>query len=72
MAAGPFQIATGGSPALPDIPGLKEAPYLTNYSIFNLTDLPSSMGVLGAGPVGLELAQVTQRNVGQWHIRGLC
>lgn len=33
-------IATGGSAALPPIPGLKEAPYLTNASIFNLTALP--------------------------------
>lgn len=33
-------VATGGSAALPPIPGLKEAPYLTNASIFNLTKLP--------------------------------
>lgn len=33
-------IATGGSAALPPIPGLKEAPYLTNASVFNLTALP--------------------------------
>ena len=36
-------VATGGSAALPPIPGLKEAPYLTNASIFNLTMLPRRM-----------------------------
>eukprot|EP01084_Bolivina_argentea_P298950 515273_1 len=54
-------IATGGSPVLPAIPGLKEAPYLTNYSIFNLTNLPPRMSVIGAGPIGLELAQAMAR-----------
>lgn len=33
-------VATGGSAALPPIPGLKDAPYLTNSSVFNLTALP--------------------------------
>ena len=36
-------VATGGSAALPPIPGLKESPYLTNASIFNLTVLPRRM-----------------------------
>ena len=54
-------VATGGTAAVPNIPGLKEAPYLTNASIFNLTDLPARMGVIGAGPIGLELAQAFQR-----------
>ena len=54
-------IATGGTAAIPNIPGLQEAPYLTNATIFNLTELPSRLGVIGAGPIGLELAQAFQR-----------
>ena len=54
-------IATGGTAAIPNIPGLKESRYLTNSSIFNLTELPSRLGVIGAGPIGLELAQAFRR-----------
>ncbi len=54
-------IATGGTAAIPNIPGLAEAPFLTNNSIFNLTELPERFGVIGAGPIGLELAQAFQR-----------
>lgn len=54
-------IATGGSAAIPAIPGLADVPYLTNASIFNLTELPPRLGVIGAGPIGLELAQAFQR-----------
>ena len=54
-------IATGGSAAIPNIPGLAEASYLTNSTIFNLTELPKRFGVIGAGPIGLELAQAFQR-----------
>ncbi len=54
-------IATGGTAALPNIPGLKESRYLTNSSIFNLTELPERLGVIGVGPIGMELAQAFQR-----------
>ena len=54
-------VATGGTAAVPNIPGLKQAPYHTNASIFNLTELPPRLGVIGAGPIGLELAQAFQR-----------
>ena len=54
-------VATGGTAAIPNIPGLSEAPYLTNATIFNLTELPARLGVIGAGPIGLELAQAFQR-----------
>ncbi len=54
-------IATGGTAAIPDIPGLQSAPYLTNASVFNLTELPARLVVIGAGPIGLELAQAFQR-----------
>ena len=50
-------IATGGTAAIPDIPGLDNIPYLTNASVFNLTELPKRLGVLGAGPIGIEIAQ---------------
>ncbi|WP_089718872.1 FAD-containing oxidoreductase, partial [Candidatus Entotheonella palauensis] len=54
-------IATGGTAAIPPIPGLAEAPYLTNATLFNLTELPPRLGVIGAGPIGLEMAQAFQR-----------
>jgi pyruvate/2-oxoglutarate dehydrogenase complex dihydrolipoamide dehydrogenase (E3) component len=50
-------LATGGRPAIPDIPGLKEAPYTTNEQLFNLETLPPRMVILGAGVVALEMAQ---------------
>ncbi|MGB0748599.1 MAG: dihydrolipoyl dehydrogenase family protein [Magnetospiraceae bacterium] len=50
-------VATGSSPFVPPIPGLGEVPYLTNESVFDLTDLPSHLIVVGGGPVGVELAQ---------------
>ena len=54
-------VASGGSAAIPPIPGLKDAPYLTNATVFNLTELPARLGVIGAGPIGMELAQSFQR-----------
>ncbi|MEM7010229.1 MAG: FAD-containing oxidoreductase [Verrucomicrobiota bacterium] len=54
-------IATGGSAAIPPIEGLADAPYLTNANVFNLTELPKRLGVIGAGPIGMELAQSFQR-----------
>ncbi|WP_224241786.1 mercuric reductase [Hyalangium gracile] len=54
-------IATGGKPAVPSIPGLEEAGYLTNETVFTLTSLPARLVVLGAGPIGCELAQALRR-----------
>ncbi len=54
-------IATGTRPATPLIPGLDEVEYLTNEDIFSLTRLPSRVGVIGAGPIGCELAQTFAR-----------
>jgi len=54
-------IATGASAAIPPIPGLVAAPHLTNNNIFNMTELPPRMIVIGAGPIGMELAQVWVR-----------
>jgi len=52
-----FVIATGSSPAIPAIPGLAETPHLTNETVFDLAACPRHLIVIGAGPVGLELAQ---------------
>ena len=54
-------IATGARAAVPPIPGLESAGYLTNETIFNLTELPRRLLVLGGGPVGCELAQAFAR-----------
>ena len=51
-------IATGSRSMLPAIPGLTEAGYLTNESVFDLTEMPASLLVIGGGPLGCELAQV--------------
>jgi pyruvate/2-oxoglutarate dehydrogenase complex dihydrolipoamide dehydrogenase (E3) component len=56
-----FVIATGSSPAIPPIPGLTETPHLTNETIFDLGECPSHLLVIGAGPIGLELAQAFRR-----------
>ncbi len=56
-----FVIATGSAPAVPPIPGLDQGPYFTNETIFNLTALPKHLIVIGAGPIGLELAQAFRR-----------
>ncbi len=50
-------IATGSRAAVPPIPGLAEAGYLTNETVFNLTELPRRLIVIGGGPIGCELAQ---------------
>lgn len=50
-------IATGGRAAIPPIPGLADVAYRTNATIFNLTTLPARLAVIGAGPIGCELAQ---------------
>lgn len=50
-------IATGARAATPPIPGLKAIEYLTNETLFSLTALPPRLGVIGAGPVGCEMAQ---------------
>jgi pyruvate/2-oxoglutarate dehydrogenase complex dihydrolipoamide dehydrogenase (E3) component len=56
-----FVIATGSSPAIPPITGLEAVPYLTNETIFDLAVGPEHLIVIGAGPVGLELAQAFRR-----------
>jgi pyruvate/2-oxoglutarate dehydrogenase complex dihydrolipoamide dehydrogenase (E3) component len=50
-------IATGARPDTPSLPGLVEAGYLTNENVFDLTELPRRLLVIGGGPLGCELAQ---------------
>lgn len=54
-------IATGGRPALPPCPGLAEIEPLTNETVFWLEELPRRLLVIGAGPIGCELAQTFAR-----------
>jgi pyruvate/2-oxoglutarate dehydrogenase complex dihydrolipoamide dehydrogenase (E3) component len=50
-------IATGSRPIAPEIPGLAEAGYLTNRTVFDLAQCPRRLLVIGGGPLGCELAQ---------------
>ena len=54
-------IATGARAIELPIEGLSEAGYLTNETIFNLTERPRRLGVIGAGPIGCEMAQAFRR-----------
>jgi pyruvate/2-oxoglutarate dehydrogenase complex dihydrolipoamide dehydrogenase (E3) component len=56
-----FVIATGSSADVPAIDGLADVPYLTNETVFDLTTCPKHLIVIGAGPIGLELAQAFRR-----------
>jgi len=56
-----FVIATGSAPAIPPIPGLVETPYLTNETVFDLTERPQRLVVIGGGAIGLELGQAFRR-----------
>lgn len=55
-----FIIATGAMPAIPPIDGLSEISYLTNHNLFEIIELPKSMAIIGAGPIGIEMAQAFQ------------
>lgn len=54
-------IATGARASRPEVQGLDAAGYLTNETVFNLTDRPKSLAVIGGGPIGCELAQAFHR-----------
>jgi pyruvate/2-oxoglutarate dehydrogenase complex dihydrolipoamide dehydrogenase (E3) component len=56
-----FVIATGGRPRLPPIPGLVAVPFFTNETLFDTTVLPGHLVVIGAGPIGCEMAQAHRR-----------
>ncbi|MEM9436989.1 MAG: FAD-dependent oxidoreductase [Pseudomonadota bacterium] len=68
VQAGPYEItarrvivATGSGPFVPPIPGLDTVPYYTNENIFDLREQPEHLIVIGAGPIGLEMAQAHRR-----------
>ncbi|HQR46256.1 MAG TPA: FAD-dependent oxidoreductase, partial [Thermoanaerobaculia bacterium] len=54
-------LATGSRPLVPEIPGLCEAGFVTNETVFGLQRLPASLLVVGGGPVGVELGQAFSR-----------
>jgi len=54
-------IATGSRAMVPPIPGLEEVSYYTNETIFELEEKPGRLGIIGAGPIGMEMAQAFQR-----------
>ena len=56
-----FVVATGSSAAVPPIPGLNTVPFFTNESVFDLTERPEHLLVIGGGPIGAELAQAHRR-----------
>ncbi len=56
-----FVVATGSRPLVPPIPGLDAAPFLTNETVFGLTEAPEHLMIVGGGPIGAELAQAFRR-----------
>lgn len=54
-------ICTGSRPAVPPIEGLEETGYLTNHTLFEGTERPASLAVIGAGPIGCEMGQAFAR-----------
>jgi len=54
-------VCTGARAATPKIPGIEEAGFLTNESVFELTELPKRLAVIGGGPIGCEMAQAFSR-----------
>ncbi|MCA9198573.1 MAG: mercuric reductase [Planctomycetales bacterium] len=50
-------IATGARAAVPDIPGIQDVPFLTNENLFELTNRPDQLAIIGGGPIGCEMAQ---------------
>lgn len=56
-----FVIATGSRASMPPVPGLDQAPYLTNETIFENRKCPEHLIILGAGPIGMEMGQAHRR-----------
>jgi pyruvate/2-oxoglutarate dehydrogenase complex dihydrolipoamide dehydrogenase (E3) component len=61
LKAKTFLLCTGAHPFLPPIKGLNEVPFITYEQIFDNDQLPATMIVIGAGPIGMEMAQAYQR-----------
>ena len=54
-------VATGSSPLVPPIDGLKDVPYLTNESLWEQRERPEHLLIIGGGPIGMEMAQAHRR-----------
>ncbi|MEO8898401.1 MAG: FAD-dependent oxidoreductase [Candidatus Dormibacter sp.] len=61
-------VCTGGTPAIPPVAGLREAMPHTNETIFSITRRPNRLLILGAGPIGLEMAQAFHRLGSEVHV----
>ena len=61
LGADRIAVCTGSRPAVPPIEGLDKVPHLTNENLFDLSALPRQLIVIGAGPIGLEMAQAFRR-----------
>ena len=61
IEAGAVIVAVGSTSKMPEMPGLSEVPFWTNREATSTRELPESLLILGAGPTGVELAQVYAR-----------
>jgi len=61
VRASRYLICTGATPVTPPIEGLDSTPHFTYHNIFDASQLPASLVVIGGGPLGMELAQAFQR-----------
>ena len=61
LTAKTFVIATGSRPTVPNLPGIDTTPFLTNETVFDLREPVASLIVIGAGPIGSEMAQAFRR-----------
>lgn len=56
-----YVVAAGSTALVPPIPGLDQVPYMTNETLFALKQCPDHLGIIGGGPIGLEMAQAHRR-----------
>jgi pyruvate/2-oxoglutarate dehydrogenase complex dihydrolipoamide dehydrogenase (E3) component len=61
ISARSIVLATGSRPRVLPVPGIEEAGYITNIDIFSLESLPSSLAIIGGGPIGVEMGQAMAR-----------
>ncbi|NEO26080.1 MAG: mercuric reductase [Kamptonema sp. SIO4C4] len=61
LTARNFVVSTGSRPAVPPVPGLEEAGFLTNERVFSIDKRPDALAIIGGGPIGCELGQAFHR-----------
>ena len=61
FTAGGLVVATGSESVVPDITGLRDVPFLTSETLWDLPELPRHLAILGGGPIGCELSQAFVR-----------